>query len=315
MAGLETDPRVFFAQVGKNLNSTNYVGRFAPSPTGALHFGSLVAALGSYLDARSHGGLWRVRMEDVDKPRCSQAHADDVLRLLEAYGFEWDGEVVYQSRRNHRYQQALELLIDTGYAYPCACTRKEIADSSLNGIEGPVYQGTCRAGLDGRAARAWRVRTDTRPVCFVDRLQGLQCQKVEIEIGDFVVRRADGLFGYQLAVVVDDAEGRVTHVVRGADLLASTPRQIYLQSVLGFPTPKYLHLPIVLNDAGQKLSKQTLAPALDEGSANGELVSALNFLGLNPDPALGRASVQEILAWGKSRWSECFSSSSALAVL
>ncbi|MGO9445000.1 MAG: tRNA glutamyl-Q(34) synthetase GluQRS [Thiobacillaceae bacterium] len=312
MGGLETYPGVFIAPAGKDLSSINYVGRFAPSPTGPLHFGSLVAALGSYLDARSHRGAWLVRIEDIDSVRCGQAHADHILRLLEAFGLEWTGAVLYQSGRRQRYGQALEFLIDRGYAYPCACTRKEIADSALHGVEGPVYRGTCRGGLRGRAARTWRVRTNACPVSFVDRLQGHQCQSLEVETGDFVVWRADDVAAYQLAVVVDDAEQAVTHVVRGADLLASTQRQIYLQSVLGFPTPDYLHLPIVLNEAGQKLSKQTFAPPINEGNVRSELVSALNFLGFNPDRELLTATVQEILVWGTGRWSACFSSSSGL---
>jgi glutamyl-Q tRNA(Asp) synthetase len=279
--------------------NAQYTGRFAPSPTGPLHFGSLVAAVGSYLDARSRGGLWRVRMEDVDEPRCSQAHADDMLRMLEIHGLGWDGEVLYQSGRKACYQGALERLIESGYAYPCACTRKEIADSSLSGIEGPVYSGACRSGLMGRASRAWRVRVGDTPVCFDDRLRGRVCQQLEADIGDFVIKRADGFFAYQLAVVVDDAEQGVTHIVRGADLLASTPRQIYLQQLLGYATPAYLHLPVVVNAAGQKLSKQTLATALEKKAAGSNLLAALGFLNQHPDPALKTASPGE---WGLQNW-------------
>jgi glutamyl-Q tRNA(Asp) synthetase len=282
--------------------TSRYVGRFAPSPTGPLHFGSLVAAVGSYLDARSNGGLWRMRMEDVDEPRCSQAHADEMLRMLEIHGLGWDGAVLYQSRRKACYQGALERLIHSGYAYPCACTRREIADSSLFGIEGPVYAGVCRSGLKGRASRAWRVRVADTPVCFDDRLRGHLCQQLEADIGDFVIKRADGLFAYQLAVVVDDAEQGVTHIVRGADLLASTPRQIYLQQLLGFATPEYLHLPVVVNQAGQKLSKQTLAKALGIKAAGSNLLAALGFLNQRPDPALKTALPAEILQWGTENW-------------
>lgn len=280
----------------------DYTGRFAPSPTGPLHFGSLVAAVGSYLDARSRGGMWRVRMEDVDEPRCSQAHADEMLRMLDIHGLGWDGEVANQSRRKAYYQDALERLIESGYAYPCACTRKEIADSSLFGIEGPVYSGVCRSGLKGRASRAWRVRVGDTAVCFDDRLRGRLCQQLETDIGDFVIRRADGFFAYQLAVVVDDAEQGITHVVRGADLLASTPRQIYLQQLLGYATPAYLHLPVVVNAAGQKLSKQTLAAPLQRTSARANLLDALGFLNQHPDPALKTASPGEILQWGMENW-------------
>jgi glutamyl-Q tRNA(Asp) synthetase len=269
-----------------------------------LHLGSLVAAVGSYLDARSQVGEWRVRMEDIDEPRCSQAHADDILRTLEAYGFEWDGEVVYQSLRKPLYRQALEQLIQAGHAYPCACTRKEIADSSLSGIEGPVYPGTCRNGLNGRPARAWRTRVDSSPICLDDRLQGRHCQNLEADIGDFVVKRADGLFAYQLAVVVDDAHQGITHVVRGADLLASTPRQIYLQHLFGYPALEYLHLPVVLNDAGQKLSKQTLAAPLANDEMSQALCAALIHIGLAPDPGLKSAQPLEVLRWGVEQWGE-----------
>lgn len=302
MAGLETGPHIFVTQAGTNLKKAEYVGRFAPSPTGPLHFGSLVAAAGSYLDARSQGGQWLVRMEDVDEPRCKQIHADDILRTLGTYGFQWDGEVVYQSRRKQHYQHALEQLIEAGHAYPCACTRREIADSSLIGIEGPVYSGTCRAGLNGRTARAWRVRVNDVPICFGDRLQGRHCQHLETDIGDFVLKRADGFFAYQLAVVVDDTEQGVTHVVRGADLLASTPRQIQLQKLLSYPTPVYLHLPVVLNEAGQKLSKQTSAPPLTNHEMSLALWSAMAHLGLAPDPRLKSARPQEVLKWGVEKW-------------
>jgi glutamyl-Q tRNA(Asp) synthetase len=276
-----------------------------------LHFGSLVAAVGSYLDARAQLGQWRVRIEDVDEPRCSQAHADDILRALEACGLEWDGEVIYQRWRKEYYEAALDGLMAAGHAYPCACTRREIADSSLKGIEGPVYPGTCRAGLKGRAARAWRVRVAGAPVCFDDRLQGRYCQHLASDIGDFIVGRADGYFAYQLAVVVDDAEQGVTHVVRGADLLVSTSRQIHLQRLLGYPSLEYLHLPVVMNQAGQKLSKQTLAPALDEKNASSDLFSALNFLGQHPPPGLRFASVAEILQWAIEDRRSNFSLSSA----
>lgn len=282
--------------------SASYLGRFAPSPTGPLHFGSLIAAVGSYLDAHAHNGTWLVRMEDVDEPRCSQHHADEILRQLEAHGLTWDGEVVYQSQRKPLYQSALDQLIERGTAFPCGCTRREIADSTLHGIEGPVYPGTCRVGLNGKAARAWRVRVSDTPVCFDDRQQGRQCQQLERDIGDFIVKRADGFFAYQLAVVVDDFAQGITHVVRGADLLASTPRQIHLQTLLDYPTPAYLHLPVVTNDAGQKLSKQTLAPSLDNQLASTNLWGALDFLGLKPEPELKRVNADELLAWGIANW-------------
>lgn len=277
-----------------------YIGRFAPSPTGPLHLGSLVAALGSWLDARSHEGLWLVRMEDVDEPRCNQNHADTILWQLEACGLEWDGEILYQSRRKDHYEQILQQMKASETVYPCGCSRKEIADSSVQGIEGPVYPGTCRGGLQGRMARAWRVRVSDTPICFVDRRMGPQCQQLDRDIGDFVIKRADGYFAYQLAVVVDDAEQGITDIVRGADLLASTPRQIHLQHLLAYPTPRYLHLPVVLNEKGQKLSKQTLAEPLGIATANRALFSALRFLGLSPPAELGEAPAHALLDWARS---------------
>jgi glutamyl-Q tRNA(Asp) synthetase len=241
-------------------------------------------------------------MEDIDEPRCSQPFADAILFSLEAHGFGWEGEVVYQSRRKARYQNALDKLIALGAAYPCGCSRREIADSSIHGIEGPVYPGTCRHGLKGKPARAWRVRVDEQAICFDDRLQGRQCQYLALDIGDFVVRRADGLFAYQLAVVVDDADQGITHVVRGADLLASTPRQLHLQRLLGLPTPAYLHLPVAVNEAGQKLSKQTLAPPLEHAKASENLCAVMRFFGLKPESGLARATPQTVLDWGVANW-------------
>ena len=282
--------------------SRPYTGRFAPSPTGPPHFGSLVAALGSWLDARAHAGRWLVRMEDLDTTRCAQAHADAVLRALESYGLAWDGPIAYQSRRQEAYAAALAQLAAAGLAYPCACSRKEIADSALEGMEGPAYPGTCRAGLRGRAARAWRVHTDDAPVCFEDRRLGQQCQRLESEVGDFVVKRADGLFAYQLAVVVDDAWQGVSDVVRGADLLGSTARQIHLQRLLGLATSRYCHLPVALNASGQKLSKQTRAAALPLPASPALLAQALEFLGLPVPEELRRAPCPALLSWAVGRW-------------
>lgn len=230
-------------------------GRFAPSPTGPLHFGSLIAAVGSYLSTRSQGGEWLVRMEDIDPPREVKGAAGDILRTLETYGFEWDGEILYQRRRRDAYETALDGLRRGNTLYPCTCTRKEVADSSVLGIEGPVYPGTCRAGLaQERVARAWRVRTEGAAIEFTDGVQGLQSSVLERDVGDFVVQRADGLYAYQLACVVNDAEQGMTEVVRGADLLTSTARQIHLQRLLGLPTPAYTHLPAAVNAQGEKLS-------------------------------------------------------------
>lgn len=278
-------------------------GRFAPSPTGPLHFGSLVAAVASYLDVRSRGGTWFVRIEDLDPPREIAGAADDILRTLEACGLEWDGPIIYQSQRHERYALALARLQQAGCVYPCGCTRREVADSALHGIDGRVYPGTCRAGLPaGRKARAWRVRTAADPIAFIDELQGPQRQNTERQVGDFILRRGDGLYAYQLAVVVDDAEQEITRVVRGADLLHSTARQIYLQRLLGMPTPAYLHVPVAVNALGEKLSKQTLAEPIDERAAGTTLIRVLRFLGQSAPAGSERANPGEILAWARQHW-------------
>src|SRR3954469_4836970 len=223
-----------------------YTGRFAPSPTGPLHMGSLIAALASWLDARAAGGRWLVRMEDLDRPRVLPGADDAILDALSRLGLQWDGEVVYQSKRHDLYRRALERL--GPHTYWCGCSRREIADSSLGlATDGaPIYPGTCRDGLP-RARRALRVRTSSALIAFDDRLQGQQAQVLERDIGDFVLYRADGLFAYQLAVVVDDAAQGISDVVRGADLLDSTARQICLQRLLGVPTPRYLHVPVAVD--------------------------------------------------------------------
>jgi glutamyl-Q tRNA(Asp) synthetase len=283
-----------------------YRGRFAPSPTGPLHFGSLVAALGSCLDARSNGGEWLVRMEDVDTPRNVPGAADDILKTLDAFGFEWDGAVLWQSRRFAAYAAALEKLEAAGLVYGCACSRKEIADSAPRpAIDGGLaYPGTCRNGLPpGRTARAWRLRVGNEQTSFIDRLQGLQVQNLEHDVGDFVLRRADGLYAYQLAVAVDDEFQGISDVVRGADLIASTPRQIWLQRCLGYATPRYAHLPVATNAAGEKLSKQTRAPALRIDQAEESLVAALNFLGQTTPEGLAQEGLREIWSWALRHWS------------
>jgi glutamyl-Q tRNA(Asp) synthetase len=343
-------------------STSEYRGRFAPSPTGPLHFGSLVAAIASYLDAKHHNGTWLVRMEDLDLPRCVAGAADDILRTLEAFGLHSDEPVLYQSQRTAAYDDALHKLQSIAAVYPCCCTRKEIADSALHGIDGPVYPGTCRNGVPaGREARAWRVRTNmhlppcrgkagmgveinaanitastpTRtlmeqlavrlgchttpakspviprqgggnmlnaPIEFDDALQGHITQHLESEIGDFVVKRADCLYAYQLAVVVDDAFQNITSVVRGADLLDSTPRQILLQRLFGFPTPAYMHLPIAVNAQGEKLSKQTLAPAITTDDVIATLIAALDFLQQQPPAELRQGSAKEVLGWAIENW-------------
>jgi glutamyl-Q tRNA(Asp) synthetase len=263
-----------------------YTGRFAPSPSGPLHMGSLVAALASWLDARAACGRWHVRIENLDRARCVPGADQAILRSLARLGLDWDGEVLYQSERLPLYRHALERL--AGRSYWCGCSRREIADSSLGlAADGAhIYPGTCRSGAP-RSARALRVRTTREAVGFVDRVQGPHQQVLERDIGDFVLYRADGLFAYQLAVVVDDAEQDISDVVRGADLFDSTPRQIYLQRILGLPTPRYLHVPVALDAAGEKLSKQTGAMPLDASSL--PLQQALAFLGQPPAESLAEA--------------------------
>jgi glutamyl-Q tRNA(Asp) synthetase len=282
---------------------TSYIGRFAPSPTGPLHKGSLIAALASFLDARAHRGQWLVRIEDIDEARTVEGAAENILHCLDAFGMRRDGEVVWQSRRKPLYEAAFQRL--GGHVYACGCTRKEIADSrvGLASDGAAVYPGTCRRGLaPGKTARAYRLRVpDDASECisFEDRWVGTVTQHLATEVGDFVLKRADGFWAYQLAVVVDDAEQGVTHVVRGADLLDSTPRQIYLQRLLGVPTPRYLHVPVVTNAAGEKLSKQTGALALDTDNPLKELLWAAGFLQL-PLPEV--RSVEEFWKAALAAW-------------
>ncbi len=281
---------------------TRYVGRFAPSPTGPLHFGSLVAAVASFCDARAVGGRWLLRIDDVDTPRCVAGAAEDILATLARFGLEWDDEPVWQSRRTADYRAAFEGLRQAGHVFGCACTRRELADSAIAPDGSRVYPGICRNGLPpGRQARAWRVRVAGR-VAFDDAIQGQQHVELEDEVGDFVVLRADGLFAYQLAAVVDDLEAGVTDIVRGADLLASSVRQIHLQHLLGAPTPRYAHVPVALDAAGEKLSKQTLARAIDECAAGEALHAALAFLGQHPPADLATASPERVLDWAVTHW-------------
>ena len=274
-------------------------GRFAPSPTGPLHFGSLVAALASALDARASGARWIVRIEDVDEPRAVPGAERDILSTLARYGFAHDGEIVRQSERSERYAQAIERLDARGWLYACACTRRDLESAPLAPSGERIYPGTCRRGVSpGRAANSLRVRVGAEPIAYVDRLQGMQRQDLASEVGDFVVRRADGLAAYQLAVVVDDAAQGVTSVVRGADLLASTPRQIHLQHALGLPTPSYLHVPVAIDASGEKLSKQTHARALPDDPLPA-LVDAWRFL---DQPNVEATTVAEFWARAISAW-------------
>ena len=291
---------------GRAGSSAGYRGRFAPSPTGPLHFGSLVAAVGSYLDARAHGGEWLLRIEDVDGPRTVPGAADAILRTLEGFGFEWDGEVLVQSRRLDLYHSALVRLQLDGLVYPCACSRSEIAAAThqLSVDGGLLYPGLCRNGLpEGRAARAWRLRVPDREFRFVDRVQGERRQNLEREVGDFVLLRADGQYAYQLAVVFDDAAQGINSVVRGVDLLDSTARQMWLQECLGLPTPSYAHLPVAVNAAGEKLSKQTRAMAVNPEAGTQLLAFVLRFLGHSVPEAMTKASLRDFWAWAVAAWS------------
>ena len=283
---------------------SRYRGRFAPSPTGPLHFGSLVAAVASFCDARSAQGEWLLRVEDVDEPRSRPGAEARILATLEHYGFEWDGAPTRQSERTAHYETALSQLRADGLAYACTCTRRELAVAPV-GVSGErVYPGTCRPGLSaghrGRGMHAWRVRVGDAVLESIDRLQVAQRQELARDVGDFIVKRADGLFAYQLAVVVDDAQQGITDVVRGADLLSSTPRQVLLQRLLGVPTPRYLHVPVAINTAGEKLSKQTHARPLP-ATPLPALMAAWRFLD-QPAPSQLPSSVAEFWRWAHASW-------------
>jgi glutamyl-Q tRNA(Asp) synthetase len=279
-----------------------YRGRFAPSPTGPLHAGSLVAALASWLDARAHGGIWLIRIEDLDPPREAAGAAQQILSALAAFGMSSDEPPVWQSARGELYRGALERLDEAGLVYGCACSRTDVSSAQQSlGLPDHLYPGTCRDGTAGRPVRATRVRVPDRTIGFVDRAAGRFDQNLARDVGDFVIRRADGLWAYQLAVVVDDAEQRISDVVRGADLLDNTPRQIWLQRVLGLATPRYLHVPVVNNALGEKLSKQTGAAALDTADPLAELERAWRHLGF---PRLGANSVEAFLKQATELWRE-----------
>lgn len=289
---------------------TPYIGRFAPSPTGPLHAGSLVAALASWLDARALGGRWLVRIEDVDTPRCVPGTDHLILQQLADCGLNPDEPPLWQSQRSVLYQQALDALVARDQAYPCACSRSDI-EAELQRLGSPksrhgemVYPGTCREGLHGRAARAWRLRTGHQPVRWNDRRLGPQVQDVQAEVGDFVLKRADGLFAYQLAVVVDDGAQGITHIVRGEDLADNTARQILLQRTLGLPTPHYLHTPLVLGANGEKLSKQNGAQALATNDPLAALNAAAAVLGLR----VLASTLADWLAQATSQWAAVWKS-------
>ncbi len=279
-----------------------YIGRFAPSPTGALHAGSLLAAVGSYLDARAHQGKWLLRIEDIDTPRIVPDSATQILHTLETFGLYWDETETFQNHHTKRYHDALAQLQQDNLLYPCTCSRKQVQTDGHMGIEGYIYPGTCRnqAFSHLTQAHSWRIKTPDKLITFCDRIAGMQKQNIAQKVGDFVLKRADGLWAYQLAVVIDDAASQITHIVRGNDLLLSTARQIYLQQCLGFQEPIYAHLPILINSAGQKLSKQTLAPAINTQSAISTLRQTLNHLFLYPPQEIDH--IPDLLQWAIDNW-------------
>ena len=276
--------------------SPRYIGRFAPTPSGHLHFGSLVAALASYLDARSVGGLWLVRMEDLDPPREEPGAQAAILKALESYGFEWDGDMVRQSERHAAYDEVINRLFKQGLAYACTCSRKQL--EPYHGI----YPGFCRNAGHGTENAAIRLRVPELEYHFIDRVQGEFRQHLGREVGDFVIRRRDGLYAYQLAVVLDDAWQGITDIVRGADLLDSTPRQLYLQELLGLPQPRYLHIPLITQPDGHKLGKSYRSPPLTEDQATPLLLRALRALGHKPVTELNDATPRDVLNWGIAHW-------------
>lgn len=278
-------------------DTSTYRGRFAPSPTGPLHFGSIITAVASYADARAQDGEWLLRIEDVDEPRTVAGSADNILRTLEALGFEWSGEVLYQTHRTQAYHDAMQQLAQQKLIYRCTCTRSELNTLRDNS----VYPGLCaHKNHPAHIKHAVRLRTENKRIEFNDAVMGLYGQNLQTDIGDFIIRRRDGLFAYQLAVVTDDAFQGITHIVRGADLLDSTPRQIYLQQCLHYPKTEYLHLPLAINADGKKLSKQTYAAHIKTSSA--VLFDALRFLGQQPPAELEHASCETIWQWAITNW-------------
>lgn len=280
--------------------STPYRGRFAPSPTGPLHFGSLLAAVASYLEARRYGGQWLLRVEDIDPPREQPGATDEILTALERFGFEWDGPVTFQSESREAHEAAIQQLREAGKAYPCDCSRRQLVDAP-RGALGIIYPGNCREGCSGTEF-ALRVLTTDTPTRFNDRLQGSQSQALESESGDFIVLRRDGLIAYQLAVVVDDELQGITDIVRGIDLMDSTPRQIWLQQLLGYQTPTYCHIPVAINAQGQKLSKSHGAPGIPVDSPSEVLVTSLEALGQNPPQNLADSGIEGTWSWAIENW-------------
>lgn len=275
---------------------SKYIGRFAPSPTGPLHFGSVIAALGSFLDARSEKGTWLLRIDDIDTPRVQAGASDAIMRALDILGLHWDGEVVFQGQRHAAYQTALAELFSQDMLYPCVCPRRI--------LKGKPYPGTCKdLAVIPKQRHSYRIKTHHESISLYDKLQGELSQSLQKEWGDFIVHRADGLIAYHLAVVIDDSWQGVNHIVRGVDLFHSTTCQVYLQKIFGFNTPSYCHLPVVVDQYGKKISKHNHAEdvLLHEKPGN-ILIKALSFLGQQPDPELNEAGVYEVLNWAEENW-------------
>ncbi len=285
-----------------NRTDNSYIGRFAPSPTGPLHFGSLVAAVGSYLEAKKNNGKWLLRIEDIDPPREITGATTSIIKTLELFGFEWDGDIIYQSERYDIYQEYVDKLITESQAYPCGCSRKEIAAVSPRSANGLIYPGTCREDLNDKEPRSTRLLTENIKIHFRDQVQGDIFRNIETDSGDYIIRRADDLYAYNLAVVIDDQLSGITDIVRGYDLLPCTCQHIYLQRVLHFATPAYTHLPIAVNDSGQKLSKQNLAKEINSVQRVKTLYNAIAFLNQAPDKYLLTADLQDIWKWAVTNW-------------
>ena len=281
-----------------NKTPTTYIGRFAPAPTGAVHFGTLIAAVGSYLQAKKNNGEWIIRIEDVDTTRKVDGADKDILNTLELFGFEWQGEILYQSAQNKHYEEALQQLLKQSLVFPCLCTRKQLAE---NGSD--IYPGTCRhRRLPEKNEHSLRLIARDINITFDDAVMARQSQNIARQCGDFIIRRRDGLFAYQLAVVVDDALQGITEVVRGADLLGSTPRQIYLQRLLGYATPAYCHLPLAVDRDGNKISKSEAAAKVDIKNREALLYETLKFLGQKPPADLSACSMHDIWQWATDNW-------------
>jgi glutamyl-Q tRNA(Asp) synthetase len=287
----------------KKKTPPSYVGRFAPSPTGPLHFGSLIAATASYLAARSKtDSAWLLRMEDLDTGRCKTEYAKSILKTLETFQFQWDGEIIFQSKRNNIYQDILDSIQQ--YTYPCSCTRKQLQGQTAENPYSYIYPGNCRKSLGNPDAKqtSIRLKTDSKTLCFDDQCQGHFCQNIKEEVGDFILKRSDGLFAYQLAVVVDDAAQGITDIVRGADLFDNTPRQIYLQQILGYPQPNYLHFPVATTHDGKKLSKQNQSREITAHNKRSQLIDALAFLGQQPPASKEFTNLDDLWRWAVQNW-------------